>query len=266
MFSIMTIASSTTKPVAMVSDISDRLSIEKPNRYMPARVPVSDSGTDRLGMNVAGRLRRNTKITSTTRAIESSSSNSTSETEARIVVVWSERIRTSRAAGRVCSSFGSSAFTELTTASTFDPGWRWILTMIAGVLLAQAASSAFCAPSTTLATSRKSYRVAVFVAQNEVAIFLGALQLIVVVDRGVLRRPVEIAFRRVGIVVGDVGADVVDGDAIGGQGAWVDLHAHRGAHAAGEADQAHATQLRQLLRDAHIGEIFHLRQLERLWT
>ena len=83
MFSIMTMASSTTKPVAMVSDISDRLSSEKPSRYMIASVPTSDSGTDRLGMTVAGTLRRNTKITSTTRPIESSSSSSTSVTEAR---------------------------------------------------------------------------------------------------------------------------------------------------------------------------------------
>ena len=54
MFSTMTIASSTTKPVAMVSDISDRLSTEKPNRYMPASVPTSDSGAARLGVSVAG--------------------------------------------------------------------------------------------------------------------------------------------------------------------------------------------------------------------
>ncbi len=53
MFSIITMASSTTKPVAMVSAISDRLSSEKPHRYMTASVPTSDSGTDRLGMMVA---------------------------------------------------------------------------------------------------------------------------------------------------------------------------------------------------------------------
>ena len=64
MFSIITIASSTTKPLAMVSDIRERLSREKPNRYIPASVPTSDRGTERLGMMVAGRLRRKTKITS----------------------------------------------------------------------------------------------------------------------------------------------------------------------------------------------------------
>nr|WP_256729850.1 hypothetical protein [Burkholderia pseudomallei] len=53
MFSIITIASSTTKPVAIVSAINDRLFSEKPDRYITASVPISDSGTDRLGMIVA---------------------------------------------------------------------------------------------------------------------------------------------------------------------------------------------------------------------
>ncbi len=55
----MTMASSTTKPVAMVSAISDRLFRLKLARYMTANVPMSDSGTERLGMMVAGTLRRN---------------------------------------------------------------------------------------------------------------------------------------------------------------------------------------------------------------
>ncbi len=53
MFSIITIASSTTKPVAMVSAISVRLLIEKPARYITPNVPTSDSGTATLGMTVA---------------------------------------------------------------------------------------------------------------------------------------------------------------------------------------------------------------------
>ena len=36
---------------------------------------------------------------------------------------------------------------------TLAPGWRWMLRMIAGVVLAQAASFVFSAPSTTVATS-----------------------------------------------------------------------------------------------------------------
>ena len=88
----MTMASSTTKPVAMVSAISERLLRLKPSRYMAASVPTSDSGTLRLGMMVAGMLRRNRKMTSTTRTTASASSNSTSCTEARMVLVRSVRI------------------------------------------------------------------------------------------------------------------------------------------------------------------------------
>src|SRR6201986_2979130 len=91
MFSITTMASSTTKPVAIVSAISDRLLRLKPNRYIAPSVPTSDSGTDRLGIRVARPLRRNTKITSTTRMTASDNSYSTSRTEARIVTVRSEK-------------------------------------------------------------------------------------------------------------------------------------------------------------------------------
>ncbi len=118
----MTMASSTTKPVEMVSAISDRLSRLKPSKYMIASVPTSDSGTDRLGMIVAGRLRRNRKITSTTRTTASPSSNSTSETEARIVVVRSVSTATFTAAGRVAVSCGSSALMVSTTWMTLAPG------------------------------------------------------------------------------------------------------------------------------------------------
>ena len=62
MFSTITIASSTTKPVAMVSAISVRL-LREAGRYITPKVPISDSGTTTLGMMVAGMLRRNTKVT-----------------------------------------------------------------------------------------------------------------------------------------------------------------------------------------------------------
>ena len=99
MFSSMTMASSTTKPTEIVSAISDRLSRLKPTRYMIAAVPISASGTVTLGISVAGTLRRNTKITITTSAIESTSVNSTSCTEARIVCVRSTRMLTSTVGG-----------------------------------------------------------------------------------------------------------------------------------------------------------------------
>src|SRR5260221_4034016 len=138
MFSITTMASSTTKPVAIVSAISVRLLMEKPTRYITPNVPTSDSGTATLGMNVAGALRKKRKITITTSATASKSSNSTSRTEARIVTVRSVSSTTSTAAGRDAESCGSNCLTRSTTSMTLVPGWRWMLTMIAGVELAHA--------------------------------------------------------------------------------------------------------------------------------
>ena len=52
-------ASSTTNPVAIVKAMRDRLLRLKFARYITAKVPMSDSGTERLGMMVAGTLRKN---------------------------------------------------------------------------------------------------------------------------------------------------------------------------------------------------------------
>ena len=153
MFSIITMASSTTKPVAMVSAIRDRLFRLKPARYITPKVPTSDSGTDRLGMIVAGMLRRNRKITSTTRATASASSICTSATEARMVVVRSVSTATSTDDGRAADSCGSSSFTRSTTSITLAPGWRWMFRMMAGTVFIQAPSFVFSALSTTSATS-----------------------------------------------------------------------------------------------------------------
>src|SRR5205823_3690639 len=131
-FSIITIASSTTKPVEMVSAISVRLLIEKPARYMTPNVPTSESGTATLGINVAEGLRRKKKITSTTSTTASSSSNSTSAIEARMLTVRSVSGVTVIEAGRLASSRGSSAAMRSTVWMTFAPGWRWVLAMVAG--------------------------------------------------------------------------------------------------------------------------------------
>src|SRR5258708_30070025 len=89
MFSITTIASSTTKPVEIVSAINERLSRLYPQRYITPKVPISEIGTTTPGMMVARQLRRKRKTTRITSTIEISRVSSTSATEARIVVVRS---------------------------------------------------------------------------------------------------------------------------------------------------------------------------------
>src|SRR3984893_6016356 len=82
--SIMTIASSITKPTEMVSAISEMLSRLKPATYMTENVASSDNGTARLGITVAHIVRRNRKMTMTTSEIVNNIVNCTSRTAARV--------------------------------------------------------------------------------------------------------------------------------------------------------------------------------------
>ena len=124
MFSIITMASSTTKPVAIVMAIRVRLLMEKPIRYITPKVPTKESGTATLGIRVAEALRKNTKITITTKATASISSNCTSRTEARMVTVRSFITCTSKDSGKVLRNWGSRAWMRSTVSITFAPGWR----------------------------------------------------------------------------------------------------------------------------------------------
>src|SRR5580704_6124666 len=89
MFSMTTMASSTTKPVAMVNAINERLSTLNWQRYMTPNVPIRDTGTTTLGINVARGLLRNAKTTRMTRITDESKVIETSCTEVRMVSVRS---------------------------------------------------------------------------------------------------------------------------------------------------------------------------------
>ena len=108
MFSTTTMASSTTKPVEMVSAMSERLSMLKPARYMMPKVPMSETGTATAGISMVRKSRRKMKTTRMTSTTAMTRVRSTSLIEARIVVVWSMiygqfdpggDLRTQRAAG-----------------------------------------------------------------------------------------------------------------------------------------------------------------------
>ena len=153
MFSIITMASSTTKPVEMVSAMSVRLLMLKPNMYIAAKVPMSESGTATPAMKVAASVRRKTKITPMTRPTVIISSNFTSATEARMVVVRSVKICTWTVEGSDWLNFGSSFLMLSTTEMMLAPGCRWILTMMAGTSFIHAACWLFSVSSITFATS-----------------------------------------------------------------------------------------------------------------
>jgi hypothetical protein len=163
MFSSITIASSTTKPTAMVSAISDRLSGCSPAGTSPPAVPSSASGTVMLGITVAGTLRRNTKMTITTSAMVSISVNSTSASEARMFCVRSASTLTLTAAGIELQA-GQGGRMRSTVSITLAPGCLVTARMIArplwNVLSAgrrrrrRPSPRLFSGPSTATPTSR----------------------------------------------------------------------------------------------------------------
>ncbi len=91
---------------------------------MTANVPTIEKGKARLGMMVADRLRRNRKMTRTTRITVRTRVNFTSWTDSLIDTDRSLRIPSERAAGSCDWSCGSSALMASTTSTVFVPGWR----------------------------------------------------------------------------------------------------------------------------------------------
>src|ERR1700730_18321450 len=89
---------------------------------MRAHEPSRASGTVTLGMIVAQRFRRKTKITITTRAMVSARVNSTSRTEARMVVVRSERMLTWIVGGIDACSVVNVLLIASTVLMTSAPG------------------------------------------------------------------------------------------------------------------------------------------------
>ncbi len=88
-FSTTTMASSTTMPIASTRPNSVSALIEKPNRYITAKVPMIETGTASSGMIEARQVCRNRITTSTTSAIASSSVCTTASIEARTNCVGS---------------------------------------------------------------------------------------------------------------------------------------------------------------------------------
>src|SRR6266567_9174348 len=114
-FSITTIASSTTRPVARVMPNKVSELMEKPNSLMNANVPISDTGMVTAGMMVARQSRRKRKITTITITIASTSVTMTSRMESPTTVVESKAIAYSSPGGKLLESSFNAA---LACAST----------------------------------------------------------------------------------------------------------------------------------------------------
>src|SRR5580704_669211 len=91
-FSITTIASSTTRPVASVMPNMVSELIEKSKILMKAKVPIKDTGMVIAGIIVARQSSRNRKMTTITMMIASPSVPTTSRMESPTTVVVSKGI------------------------------------------------------------------------------------------------------------------------------------------------------------------------------
>jgi hypothetical protein len=89
---------------------------------MIANVPMMEAGTATKGIKVARGSRRNRNTTSTTSATESSSVRSMSDTDARIVWVWSRPMLMMMAGSILAASCGNAALMASTVLMMFAPG------------------------------------------------------------------------------------------------------------------------------------------------
>ena len=87
---------------------------------MTPNVPTIEMGTATLGMMVAERLRRKRNMTMTTRATVRTSVNSTSRTDALMVVVRSVRVVISMEDGSEALSCGKRRWMRSTTPMRLD--------------------------------------------------------------------------------------------------------------------------------------------------
>ena len=109
-----------------------------------------------------------------------------------------------------------------------------------------------------MATSRQAHGRAVAVGDDDVGVVGAGEQLIVGADGVGLARAVEVALGLIDVGGAERGANVFEREAVAGQRRRVGLDAHGGLLSAGDGDQADAGELRDLLREDGVGEVFDL--------
>jgi hypothetical protein len=164
-FSIITMASSTTKPTETASAISERLSIEKPASHMAPHVPASVSGTVMPAAAVATQRRMNAKTTSITTMTVAPSVSCMSLTLARIVPVRSESTEILMLGGIHCLSSGSSSRMRSTVSMTLASPCLVMMSSTEGSRLNHAAERVLRTPCSIVAMA-ESRTTAPFAART----------------------------------------------------------------------------------------------------
>ncbi len=131
-FSITTIASSTTMPMA--STMPNRVSwlMVKPSSSMPMKVPSRATGITRVGMMVARMFCRKISITRKTRAMASISVCTTSLTDTLTKVVESYGVNQLTPCGKLPANSSILPCTAVATSSALAPGSSWIANAATG--------------------------------------------------------------------------------------------------------------------------------------
>ena len=108
-FSMTTIASSTTKPMASTTASKVKMLMVNPATYIIKKEAINDTGIARTGINVVRQLRKKRKMIKTTKRKASKIVSSTSLIELRMNTVLSKAIVASISSGR---SFSKSCITR----------------------------------------------------------------------------------------------------------------------------------------------------------
>ncbi len=148
-----TIASSTTRPTAIVRPISEMLSRLRPSANIRPKVTNREIGTVTDGMKVAAMRRRNRRITITTSPTVSRMVRLTSWIELRIDTERSLSVRTDTELGNCACNRGSVARMVSITATVLASGWRRTFSRIDGLPSIALMFCTFSMLSNTCATS-----------------------------------------------------------------------------------------------------------------
>ena len=135
MFSSTTMASSTTRPAATISAISDRLFSEKPHAYITAKVAIRQTGMATLGIAAARALPRNSHTTRMTSPAASARVMWASRSVALMPGERSNATVRSTSAGISWRRPGSAWLMASMVSMMFEPGWRLMVSTTAGLRL-----------------------------------------------------------------------------------------------------------------------------------
>ena len=198
-FSSTTIASSTTKPVATVSAISDRLSSEKPARYITPNVPISDTGTATVGISAARAVPQEQEHDhDDERRPRSPACARPRCSDARIVGVRSMHDRRGRSPpGSTRAAAAAARCTRSTVSMMLAPGCRLMISSTDGLAVGRAGVAQVLHRVDDFADVGQPHRRAVAVGDDDRHVLGGLCRLVVGVD---LPAPVAVLDRALGPV------------------------------------------------------------------